>query len=35
MTTDARIRDRTAEEAVDEVIEHVPVPVEFSGFGRG
>jgi MoxR-like ATPase len=35
MTTDARIRDRTAEEAVDEVIERVPVPVEFSEFRRG
>jgi MoxR-like ATPase len=31
MTTDARIRDRTAEEVLDEVIEAVPVPVETLG----
>jgi MoxR-like ATPase len=28
LTTDARIRDRTAEEILEEVLEQVPVPVE-------
>jgi MoxR-like ATPase len=31
LTTDARIRDRQAEEILQEVIEGVPVPVEFQG----
>jgi MoxR-like ATPase len=31
LTTDARIRDRQAEEILQEVIEEVPVPVEFQG----
>ena len=31
MTTDARIRDRQAEEVLEEVLEEVPVPVEFQG----
>jgi MoxR-like ATPase len=31
LTTDARIRDRSAEEVLDEVIEAVPVPVETLG----
>jgi MoxR-like ATPase len=30
LTTDARIRDRRAEEVLDEVLERVPVPVEFQ-----
>ncbi len=30
-TTDARIRDRRIEEILDEVVEQVPVPVEFQG----
>jgi MoxR-like ATPase len=30
-TTDARIRDRRAEEILGEVVESVPVPVEFQG----
>ncbi len=30
LTTDARIRDRRAEEILDEVLEQVPVPVEFQ-----
>jgi MoxR-like ATPase len=30
-TTDARIRDRRAEEILQEVLEEVPVPVEFQG----
>jgi MoxR-like ATPase len=30
-TTDARIRDRRIEEILDEVVERVPVPVEFQG----
>jgi len=31
LTTDARIRDRRAEELLGEVLEQVPVPVEFQG----
>jgi len=31
LTTDARIRDRQAEEIVQEVLAEVPVPVEFQG----
>jgi len=31
LTTDARIRDRQAEEILAEVVERVPVPVEFQG----
>ena len=31
LTTDARIRGRRAEEILDEVLEKVPVPVEFQG----
>jgi MoxR-like ATPase len=31
LTTDARIRDRRAEEVLEEVLEQVPVPVEFQG----
>jgi MoxR-like ATPase len=31
LTTDARIRDRRAEEVLDEVLRTVPVPVEFQG----
>jgi MoxR-like ATPase len=31
LTTDARIRDRSAEEVLDEVVESVPVPVESLG----
>jgi MoxR-like ATPase len=31
LTTDARIRDRTVEEVLEEVMERVPVPVEFQG----
>jgi MoxR-like ATPase len=31
LTTDARIRDRRAEEVLDDVLETVPVPVEFQG----
>jgi MoxR-like ATPase len=31
LTTDARIRDRRVEEILDEVLEQVPVPVEFQG----
>jgi MoxR-like ATPase len=31
LTTDARIRDRRVEEVLDEVMERVPVPVEFQG----
>ncbi len=31
LTTEARIRDRRAEEILDEVLEKVPVPVEFQG----
>jgi MoxR-like ATPase len=31
LTTDARIRDRTAEEILAEILERVPVPVEFQG----
>jgi MoxR-like ATPase len=31
LTTDARIRDRRVEEILDEVLERVPVPVEFQG----
>jgi MoxR-like ATPase len=31
LTTDARIRDRRAEEILDEVLRTVPVPVEFQG----
>jgi len=34
LTVDARIRDRHAEEVVAEVLERVPVPVEFSGSVR-
>jgi MoxR-like ATPase len=30
LTTDARIRDRRAEEVLEEVLERVPVPVEFQ-----
>ena len=30
-TTDARIRDRRSEDVLDEVMEEVPVPVEFQG----
>jgi MoxR-like ATPase len=31
LTTDARIRDREAEEVLQEVVREVPVPVEFQG----
>ena len=31
LTTDARIRDRRVEEVLDEVLERIPVPVEFQG----
>jgi MoxR-like ATPase len=31
LTTDARIRDRGAEEILEEILEQVPVPVEFQG----
>jgi MoxR-like ATPase len=31
LTTDARIRDRQAEEILQEVVQDVPVPVEFQG----
>jgi MoxR-like ATPase len=31
LTTDARIRDRQAEEILQEVVQEVPVPVEFHG----
>jgi MoxR-like ATPase len=31
LTTDARIRDRQAEEVLQEVVQEVPVPVEFQG----
>jgi MoxR-like ATPase len=31
VTTDARIRDRRAEEVLEEVLDQVPVPVEFQG----
>ena len=31
LTTDARIRDRRAEEILEEILEQVPVPVEFQG----
>ena len=31
LTTDARIRDREAEEILQEVVQEVPVPVEFQG----
>jgi MoxR-like ATPase len=31
LTTDARIRDRQTEEILAEVVERVPVPVEFTG----
>jgi MoxR-like ATPase len=31
LTTDARIRDRQAEEVLQEVVEEVPVPVELQG----
>jgi MoxR-like ATPase len=31
LTTDARIRDRTTEEVLQEVMEQVAVPVEFQG----
>jgi MoxR-like ATPase len=31
LTTDARIRDRQADEILAEVVERVPVPVEFQG----
>jgi len=31
LTTDARIRDRGVEEILEEIIEQVPVPVEFQG----
>jgi MoxR-like ATPase len=31
LTTDARIRDRRPEEILEEVLEEVPVPVEFQG----
>jgi MoxR-like ATPase len=31
LTTDARIRDRSAEEILGEVVESVPVPVESLG----
>ena len=31
LTTDARIRDRRVEEVLDDVMERVPVPVEFQG----
>ena len=31
LTTDARIRDRTTEEVLGEVMEQVAVPVEFQG----
>jgi MoxR-like ATPase len=31
LTTDARIRDRRAEEVLEEVLDQVPVPVEFQG----
>jgi MoxR-like ATPase len=35
LSVDARIRDRTPEEVVEDVLERVPVPVEFSeGSGR-
>jgi MoxR-like ATPase len=30
-TTDARIRDRRVEEILDDVVDRVPVPVEFQG----
>jgi MoxR-like ATPase len=31
LTTDARIRDRTTEAILQDVLEQVPVPVEFQG----
>jgi MoxR-like ATPase len=31
LTTDARIRDRQADEILDEIVHEVPVPVEFQG----
>ena len=31
LTTDARIRDRHVEEVLEEVLDQVPVPVEFQG----
>jgi MoxR-like ATPase len=31
LTTDARIRDRRAEEILDEIVREIPVPVEFQG----
>ncbi len=31
LTTDARIRDRQVEEILAEILEEVPVPVEFQG----
>ena len=31
LTTDARIRDRSVDDVLDEVLERVPVPVEFQG----
>ena len=31
LSTDARIRDRSTEEVLEEVLEQVPVPVEFQG----
>src|SRR5439155_11706705 len=31
LTTDARIRDRRVEDVLEEVLEQVPVPVEFQG----
>jgi hypothetical protein len=32
---DARIRDRRADDVIDDVLERVPVPVEFSEPTRG
>ena len=31
LTTDARIRDRQADEILDEIVQELPVPVEFQG----
>ena len=31
LTTDARIRDRRVDDVLEEIVEGVPVPVEFQG----
>jgi len=35
LTTDARIRDRRGDEILREILEMVPVPVEFEGGSNG